>query len=138
MHSHASALLLSLLVIIPLSVAAPAVSPEPQMDPLFSPSLFVVSAGDGARGPQLQDGSNICPGDYPAGFSILCVTAGSVRKVTFFVGGQFVKTEYSEPYYIAGDYKGRVGAWTTFPSSGVVMCSPSDGSSVSASVSFTC
>lgn len=137
MHLQAY-ILLSILVLIPFSIAAPAVSPEPQVDPLFPATLYVVSAGDGARGPQLQDGSNICPDDYPIGFSILCETAGPVRKVNFFVDGEFVKTEYRVPYYIAGDYESTVAAWTTFPSSGVIMCSPSGASSVSASVSFTC
>lgn len=115
-------------------------SPEPEMDPMVPlPALYVVSAGaDSMRGPMLTDGSKICPDDYPHGFSIQCDAPDSAEAAKFFVNGEFIKSEYHLPFYIAGDYKMRVKEWTHYPNQGMLKCKLRDGSSASAMVSFSC
>lgn len=115
-------------------------SPEPEMDPMVPlPALYVVSAGhDSMRGPLLTDGSKICPGDYPIGFSILCDAPSTAESARFFVDGEFIKSEYHMPFHMAGDYKMRVNPWTSYPEKGILTCKLADGETVSAMVSFTC
>lgn len=110
------------------------------MDPMVPlPALYVVSAGqDSMRGPLLTDGSTICPGDYPTGFSILCDAPSSAESARFFVDGDFIKSEYRMPFYIAGDYKMRIPPWTSYPDTGLLKCKLRDGATVSAQVSFNC
>eukprot|EP00177_Eucheuma_denticulatum_P003837 GFKZ01006932.1.p1 GENE.GFKZ01006932.1~~GFKZ01006932.1.p1 ORF type:complete len:138 (-),score=4.73 GFKZ01006932.1:269-682(-) len=126
-----------LLTLIPLTHSTILSSPEPQVDPLVGPTLYVVYARTGIRAMELSDGSTVCPKNFPAGFTIMCV-APSASSASFFVDGIFVRTEYKIPYFIAGDYKGRINPWVDYPDTGTIMCRLRDGSSVSATVSFTC
>lgn len=120
------------------------VSPELECDPMVEPQLLVVSAGrEWARSQisevALQDGSNICPSDYPRGFSIRCEPASTVRKLKFFVNGVHVKTEITEPYYIAGNYaSGMVKAWKTHLRSVNVTCQYGRNTRISKRINIRC
>lgn len=92
-------------------------SVEPLPDPInkkpSSPSqheLYLVIAG---RAPHTEtpippsSTLEICPSDYPTGFSIRCM-AGKTRVVYWRVDGKPFKREYQPPYYLSGNWRDRV------------------------------
>jgi len=100
----------------------------------------VVSAGrDRRRGAVLRDGSRICPADFRYGFSILCDPVSFASRATFFVDGERVRTERVVPFYIAGDFEGRVSKFRRYPEGEfTVRCELSDSTTVSARISVGC
>lgn len=118
--------------------------PEPECHPILEPQLLVVSAGrewirSRISEVTLRNGYRICPSDYPRGFSIRCEPASTVRKVKFFVNGVYVKTEITEPYYIAGNYaSGMVKAWKTHFRNVIVICQYGRNTQISRRINILC
>lgn len=122
-----------------VAFASPMTSPEPVADPLAGPYLAVVSAGAGPRRMRmLGKKDSICPSDYPHGFSIKCEPNGPASNARFYVNGRFAKVEYRAPYFIKGDFRGRVMPWMHYPKRGIIRCKLSNRMQVSAYVMFRC
>lgn len=97
------------------SIAPPA---DPVPDSVTIPKLYLSTAGlapynESAIIPFTQ--LNICPTNFPNGFSIRCDVAFPTafrRKTVFWrVNGQLSKKEYHSPYYLAGDWRNGVGSF---------------------------
>lgn len=95
---------------------APPVDPIP--DSVTIPKLYLSNAGPAPYSemeitPFTQ--LDICPANYPKGFSIRCHVAfpqSSRRKTVFWrINDQLFKKEYYSPYYLAGDWRDGVGAF---------------------------
>lgn len=107
---------LSVVVLSMLAAAnAQLSSPEPgptdpaPMRPSY-PIFFLTTAGVAPHREQRLgafSSTKICPSDYPQGFSIRCHVRNA-KRVTFRLNGKNVEKEYKAPYYLAGDFKGRV------------------------------
>lgn len=115
-------------------------SPEPEIDPMGGPGLYLVPAGTSMSPMKaLRTFNKICPADYPSGFSILCHAGGPSDHARFFVNGKLFKTEYREPFYIAGDYNGRVRPWKDYPKNfAIIRCKLSRRTNVFAKIKFAC
>lgn len=109
--------LIAFAMLVSRSSASVTCTPEPAVDPMYPVSQLVVTSAGRKRirtriGEKvLQDGSRICPQEYPRGFSIRCESAESVWKAKFFVNDILVRTERNMPYYIAGNYNSYVKPW---------------------------
>lgn len=107
--------------------------------------MYIVTAGtDGmSSGMPVEDGSTICPGDMPRGFSIVCRSANTLDGISFYVDNELVRTEYYPPYCIAGDHSSRgarvVRAWDDYPEGeATISCKSKNGAGVTKMVKFGC
>lgn len=131
--SHAAA------VVLDADIRAEAsASPEAMPDPMDFVSLYAVPASD-SSGPTmvLDDTSSICRTDYSAGYTILC--RSPFGKAYFNINGDWVRTELSAPFFIAGDVRGKPKAWTPpkINEPFTVACK-SEGKVVRSRVTITC
>lgn len=117
-----SALLSSIVILLSLnSIGNGTLVPETSVEPLPDPinqrpsppsqhELYFVIAG---RPPHHEtpiassSTLEICPRDYPNGFSIRCMVA-KTRVVYWRVDGKPFKREYHAPYYLGGNWRQRV------------------------------
>lgn len=95
--------------------------PEPSSEPIPDPmppttklQLFLSEAGklplsENPITPFKQH--PICPTDYPSGFTVRCEVSNA-EKVLWRVRGQLFKTEYHAPYYLNGNWRDRVTAFS--------------------------
>lgn len=74
----------------------------------------------------LRDGMVICQDNYPTGINVLC--AGESTVARFYVNGTHFRTEYKEPFFLAGDIRARNGdqarvrPWKNAPSYANIKC----------------
>lgn len=89
--------------------------------------------------------TNICPSDYPRGFSIVCNVPKNVLKygtLAIMLNDKTVRVERYRPFSIAGDNPekgGKIRPWTTYPKNGgKITCVTSQGFYNSLEVTFSC
>lgn len=74
----------------------------------------------------LRDGMVICTDNYPTGVNVLC--AGESKIARFYLNGTEFRTEYKEPFFLAGDIRGkngnpaRVRPWKNPPTYANIKC----------------
>lgn len=110
-------ILLFALISIGNGQAVAEISVGPLADPInkkpktpFQHELYLVTAGSAPQTETPIASSStleICPSDYPTGFSIRCI-AGNTRAVYWRVDGKPFKREYHAPYYLSGNWRDRV------------------------------
>lgn len=112
------------------------VSPDPVLP---GTSMVIMEAGAfGKIGPELVDGLVFCPDTFSdRGFSIMCIADGATAA-TFSVNGAFERAEKFAPFFIAGDFRGRVFPYVDAPIEATIECSPLGGDSLTVSVKFMC
>ena len=120
--------------------AEPSVSPEAVPDPMGI-SMYVVPVGSSQGPVQMISGSaSICRAEYADGFTIECRDSDATA-MQFVIGGDTVKSEAVEPYFIAGDVNGTPSAWTGYPKIGkpfVLACKPGNGERLQVAITITC
>lgn len=71
---------------------------------------------------ELDDGMEICPSDFPEGFTILCDGSKAAKTAKFIVNGVFLRKEMKAPFYVVGDHNGVPLAWSDYPESADLVC----------------
>lgn len=111
-------------------------SPEPDTLPT-DPGLYLTTAGLNSRVIRpLTEKMVICPSDYPAGISIMCVA--DAKTASFIVNGNHVRREFRMPFYLNGDLDGRVRPWKNIPESARIRCLPKKRHVMRVHVFFKC
>lgn len=112
--------------------ATPSKKPKPD-GPVETPEpaplegLYLYTAGFSSKLIfPLRDGMVICIDNYPTGVNVLC--AGESKVARFYVNGTHFRTEYKEPFFLAGDIRPkndnlpRVRPWKNPPTFATIKC----------------
>lgn len=110
-------------------------SPEPEP---IEEGLYLYTAGFSSKYLfELKNGTEICLDDYPSGVNVRCL--GSSRYARFTVNGNFFRSEYHEPFFLAGNVNKYVRRWKNIPQSALIRCTLfMPKRNYRASVTFTC
>lgn len=115
---YAFAAVLSLLSFLQCFGSFAQTSPEPEP---VEEGLYLYSAGThGSYLFPLANGISICPDDFPLGFNVLC--KGESTRAKFFVNSVPTRTEHKVPFFLAGDTKKKIRAWSNYPESALIRC----------------
>lgn len=112
-----------------------------QMSPEPAPAeegLYLYTAGlSSSLVSDIKDGMNICPQEYPTGFNIRCI--GESRYAWFEINERWYRSEYAQPFYLAGNVNDRVRPWTNPPGNALISCTLFRPKRIyRAELSFTC
>lgn len=92
--------------------------------------LMIYEAGkNGKKGPKVTDGMTFDVNTFPSKtFSIVCAPSKDSVYAKFYINGELVKKENVVPYTIAGDWRGKINEWDSYPDSTfTIKCELSDG-----------
>lgn len=113
-------------------------SPEPNTaSSTMDGGLYLTTAGFSySMIRPLRSIDTVCLDDHPTGVGILCT--GDGRFATFYQNGVRSNRERKGPFFLTGDVRGRVRAWSPSTSVVVVRCELLRGRAYTSKISVRC